>query len=68
MKIIVISITQYKEKDGIINAISEEGAITFLARGIFDPKNKNAGINNNLVIADIELSEGNFKYPTLKTC
>ena len=47
MKIIVISITQYKEKDGIINAISEEGAITFLARGIFDPKKKNAGINNN---------------------
>lgn len=68
MKVVVISITPYKEKDGIINAISEEGALTFSARGIFDPKNKNAAINNNLVIADIELSEGKSKYQTLKAC
>lgn len=68
MKIIVISITPYKEKDGIINAISEEGSLSFLARGIFDPKNKNSSINNNLVIADIELTDGKSKYPTLKSC
>ena len=68
MKVVVISITPYKEKDGIINAISEEGALTFSARGIFDPKNKNAAINNSLVIADIELTEGKSKYQTLKTC
>ncbi len=67
MKIIVLSITQYKEKDGIIDAISENGDITFLAKGIFDPKNKNAALNNNLVTADIELQEGNYKYPVLKT-
>ena len=68
MKIVVISITQYKEKDGIVNAVSKDGALTFLARGILDPKNKNSSINNNLVIADIELTEGKSKYPTLKTC
>ena len=67
MKIIVLSITQYKEKDGIIDAISEQGSITFLAKGIMDPKNKNSAINNALVIADIELNEGNYKYPVLKT-
>lgn len=68
MKIVVISITQYKEKDGIINAVSETGSLSFLARGILDPKNKNSAINNNLVIADVELSEGKSKYPTLKNC
>ena len=67
MKIIVLSITQYKEKDGIVDAISENGDITFLAKGIFDPKNKNAALNNSLVTADIELQEGNYKYPVLKT-
>lgn len=67
MKIVVLSITQYKEKDAIISAISEDGDITFLARGVFDPKNKNAAINNLLSIADIELSDGNYKYPVLKT-
>ena len=67
MKIIVLSITQYKEKDAIIDAISENGDITFLAKGILDPKNKNAQINNVLSIADIELNEGNYKYPVLKS-
>ena len=67
MKIIVLSITQYKEKDAIIDAISETGDITFLAKGILDPKNKNAQINNILAIADIELNEGNYKYPVLKS-
>lgn len=67
MKIIVLSITQYKEKDGIVDAISEEGSLTFLAKGVFDPKNKNASINNTLSVAEIELAEGNYKYPVLKS-
>ena len=67
MKIIVLSITPYKEKDAIIDAISEEGDITFTAKGILDPKNKNAAINNLLSIADIDLQEGNYKYPVLKS-
>ncbi|MFA7032305.1 MAG: DNA repair protein RecO [Bacilli bacterium] len=67
MKIIVISVTPYKESDAIVNAISEDGAIAFLARGILKPQSKNAGLNTNLVIADIELSESNNKYPILKS-
>jgi len=67
MKIIVISVTPYKENDAIVNAISEDGAIAFLARGILKPQSKNAGLNTNLVIADIELSDGNNKYPILKS-
>ena len=66
MKIVIISITQYKEKDAIIDAISEEGEVTFLAKGVLNPKNANAAINNLLAIADIELQEGNYKYPVLK--
>lgn len=67
MKVIVVSIAQYKEKDAIIESISEQGTITFLAKGVFDPKNKNSAINNILSIADIELSEGDYKYPVLKS-
>ena len=67
MKIIVLSITPYKEKDGIVRAISENESLTFLARGIKDPKSKNAVLNNVLTIADIELMDGNFVHPILKS-
>ena len=67
MKIIVLTINPYKEKDAIITAISQSETITFLARGIKDPKSKNAPLNNPLVIADIELMDGDFKYPILKS-
>ena len=67
MKIIVLSISPYKEKDAVISAISEDQFITFLARGINNPKSKNISINNPLTIADIELMDGNFKHPVLKS-
>ena len=67
MKIIVLSISPYKEKDAVISAISEDQFITFLARGINSPKSKNISINNPLTIADIDLMDGNFKHPVLKS-
>lgn len=67
MKIIVLSISPYKEKDAVISAISEDQFITFLARGVGNPKSKNAAINNALTISDIDLMDGNFKYPVLKS-
>ena len=67
MKIIVLSINPYKEKDAIVTAISEKETITFLARGIKDPKSKNSALNNLLTVADIELMDGDFKYPILKS-
>ena len=67
MKIIVLSINPYKEKDAIVTAISESETITFLARGIKDPKSKNSSLNNPLTVADIELMDGDFKYPILKS-
>ena len=66
MKIIVLTINPYKEKDAIVSAIAENQLITFLARGIKDPKSKNSAINNPLTIADITLMDGDFKYPILK--
>ena len=67
MKVIILSVAPYKEKDAIVESISEEGLITFLAKGILDPKHANAAINNPLSTADIELNEGNYKYPVLKS-
>ena len=67
MKVIVLKITNYKEKDGIIDVISENEKMSFLARSIFDPKSKTASLNNVLTVADIELSDGNYKYPFIKS-
>ena len=63
MEIIILKINQYKEKDGIIDAISKEGKHTFLVRSLFDPKSKNAGLNNPLTIAEVELANNNGRYP-----
>lgn len=66
MKAIILSLTPYKEKDSIVNALSEERCFSFLARGILNPKNKNATINNPMTIIDLELSDRqNLKYPVM---
>ena len=65
MEIIVTRITTYKEKDGIVDSISGDGKMSFLVRGLFDPKSKNALLNNPLTIADVETSEGKYKYPVI---
>ena len=69
MKIIVLSLTNYKEKDVIVNAISNDEYLTFNAHGILSPTNKNSSINNLLAIADVELtkSQKSNKY-SLKEC
>ncbi|NLB49039.1 MAG: DNA repair protein RecO [Erysipelotrichia bacterium] len=67
MKVIILTANQYKEKDAIVTAIAEKQLITFLARGINNPKSKNSALNNPLTIVDIELVEGNLKYPVLRS-
>lgn len=67
MKAIVIAITPYKEKDGIIEVVSSENVCSVLVKGLFKGESKNIGLNNVLTLADIELIEGNYKYPILKT-
>lgn len=66
MKIIVISISAYKEKDGIITALTEDGVESFTVKGLYDPKSKNAYLNSVLTVADVELGSGRFKYPLIK--
>lgn len=66
MKIIILSVTKYKEKDAIINAISEAGNLSLTAKGILDPKCKNHELNNILNIVDVDFVEGDYKYPIIK--
>jgi DNA repair protein RecO (recombination protein O) len=67
MKAIIISVSQYKEKDAIITALSEDGLLSFNARRVFDIKSKNSVISNPLTIADLEFSDTNkSKYLSLK--
>ncbi|MCQ2087244.1 MAG: DNA repair protein RecO [Bacilli bacterium] len=66
MKIIILSVTKYKDKDAIINAISEAGYVSLTAKGILDPKCKNHELNNILNIVDVDFIEGDYKYPIIK--
>lgn len=61
MKIIVISKTDYKEKDVIINAISEDGPISFKVRSGQVPNTAFYWVNNPLCIAEVEYVE-NVRY------
>lgn len=66
MKIIILSVTKYKDKDAIINAISETGYVSLTAKGILDPKCKNHELNNILNIVDVDFIDGDYKYPIIK--
>lgn len=61
MKVIVIGKTDYKEKDTIVNAISNEGLISFKVRGSQVPNSHLAWINNPLTVAEVEYVE-NVRY------
>lgn len=61
MKIIVLSATNYKEKDTIINAISIDGAVSFKVRGGQVSGSPLNWINNPMIIAEAEYVE-NVRY------
>ena len=66
MKVIILSKSSYKEKDCIYNAISQDGYISFLAKGAQDPKSKFVWLNNPLTIADVDfLSDGRYKHKVI---
>ena len=67
MKVIILSVSNYKDKDCIYNAISEEGYLSFQAKGAQDPKGKYLWLNNPLTVADVEFMEdGRYKHKLLK--
>ena len=66
MKLIILSITPYKEKDGIVTALSADSIISFSARGILNPKSNNHILNNPLIEIDATFQEGNYKYKVIK--
>ena len=61
MRIIVIKKTDYKEKDTIIDAITETGPVSFKVRGSNSSNSHLAWINNPLTVADVEYVE-NVRY------
>lgn len=63
MEIIILRISHAKEKDAVINALTRDGEQTLYVRGLYDPKSKNASLNNNLTIADVEISESKYGCP-----
>lgn len=67
MEIIVLSAAQYKEKDAVITAITNEDIVTFYARGVFTPTNKNSFLTTMFVKANITLIEGKIAHPILES-
>lgn len=66
MRVIILSTSKYKEKDCIYNALSEEGPLSFKARGAQDSKSPFVWLNNVLTVADVEFTEAKYKYKVLK--
>ena len=66
MKVIILSSTKYKEKDGIIDAITESGPISFLGRGIYKPTAKNHQLVDGLLIADVEAVTGTSNHAIVR--
>ena len=63
MKVIILSKSNYKEKDCIYSAICPEGHISFMAKGAQDPKSKYVWLNNPMTVADVEfLADGRYKH------
>lgn len=57
MKLIILTIAPYREKDAIMTGICEEGLKTFRVPGVFSPKSKFASLNNLLTIIEPTFSE-----------
>lgn len=66
MKLIILTITPYKERDGIITALGENCVISFNVRGLLNPKSTNHFLNTPLIEIDATFQEGNYKYKLLK--
>ena len=68
MKVIILSKSNYKEKDCIYSAISYEGYLSFLAKGAQDPKSKYVWLNNQFTIAEVEfLADGRYKHKVINS-
>ena len=66
MKIILLSINQFKEKDAVVSAMGPTGKMTFIVKALYDPKSRNAQLNAPLSVIDAEFVEGDYQYPVLK--
>lgn len=68
MKAIILSLSKYKEKDLMVTALTEEGAVSFKVNGGQSSTSKNAIINNPLAVVDLTLSETKNGHTNLKEC
>ena len=66
MKVIILSINTYKDKEAVINSICPTGQLTFIVKGLYDPKSRNAQLNAPMTIIDAEFVEGSYQFPVLK--
>ncbi len=67
MKVIILSANAYKEKDAIVNALSEEKLVSFLVRGVFSSNSKTSFVNVPLSVVDVTFTQGNSKNKSAKT-
>lgn len=66
MKLIILSISNSKDKDAIVTSICPTGKLSFIVKGLFDPKSRNAQLNTPMTVIDAEFVEGSYQYPVLK--
>ena len=66
MKIIVLSQSDYKEKDVIYDAISETETLSFKLNHVKSGSSPYLWMNNPMTIAEIEFGDRRYKYPPVK--
>lgn len=66
MKIIVLSHSDYKEKDAIYDAISETESLSFKLNHVKSGSSPYLWMNNPMTIAEIEFGDRRYKYPPVK--
>ena len=57
MKLIIINIARYREKDGIATGLGEDGLVTFRIPGLYSPKSPFVAFNNLMSIIEPTLTE-----------
>lgn len=64
---LIISVSKYKDNNGIINILTENGIVSVLGRGIFKNDNKNHIFTNKFIYANFDLYKGKISGYKLRT-
>jgi len=64
---LIISVNKYKDNNGVINILTENGIVSILGRGIYKDDNKNHIFTNKFIYANFDVYKGKVGGYKLRT-